>query len=81
MFSAKVARIPPPYTVDELMQATMDLVRANQQRSAYVRPIMFRGYNTLGVDGRGCPWKQWSPRCPGAPIWARKGWNRAWMCR
>ena len=55
MFSAKVARIPPAYTVDELMQATMNLVRANQQRSAYVRPIMFRGYNTLGVDGRGCP--------------------------
>ena len=55
MFSAKVARIPPPYTVDELMQATADLVRVNQQRSAYVRPIMFRGYNTLGVDGRGCP--------------------------
>ncbi len=55
MFSAKVARIPPPYTVAELMEATADLVRANQQRSAYVRPIMFRGYNTLGVDGRGCP--------------------------
>ena len=55
MYSAKVARIPSPYTVDELMQATAELVRVNQQPSAYVRPIMFRGYNTLGVDGRGCP--------------------------
>lgn len=55
LFSAKVAHIPSPYTVDEYMQATIDVVRANQQRSAYVRPLVFRGYNTLGVDGRGCP--------------------------
>ncbi|MCS6826075.1 MAG: branched-chain amino acid transaminase [Caldilinea sp.] len=55
LYSAKVARIPSPYTVDDYMQATKDVVRANNQRSAYVRPLLFRGYNTLGVDGRGCP--------------------------
>jgi branched-chain amino acid aminotransferase len=55
LYSAKVARIPSPYTVDDYMQATKDVVRANKQRSAYVRPLLFRGYNTLGVDGRGCP--------------------------
>lgn len=55
LFSAKVAHIPSPYTIDEYMQATIDVVRANNQRSAYVRPLIFRGYNTLGVDGRGCP--------------------------
>jgi branched-chain amino acid aminotransferase len=55
LFSAKVARIPSPLTVEEWMQVTIDVVRANQQRSAYVRPLIFRGYNTLGVDGRGCP--------------------------
>ena len=54
-YSAKVARIPLPHTVDDYMQATIDVVRANQQRSAYIRPLLFRGYNTLGVDGRGCP--------------------------
>ena len=55
LYSAKVARIPSPYGVDEYLQATIDVVRANNQRSAYVRPLIFRGYNTLGVDGRGCP--------------------------
>lgn len=55
LYSAKVARIPSPYTVDDYMQATKEVVRANNQRSAYVRPLLFRGYNTLGVDGRGCP--------------------------
>jgi branched-chain amino acid aminotransferase len=37
------------------MGITADVARANQHRSAYVRPLIFRGYNTLGVDGRGCP--------------------------
>ena len=55
LFSCKVARIPAPYTVDEFLQATCEVVRANEQKSAYVRPLVFRGYNTLGVDGRGCP--------------------------
>ncbi len=56
LFSAKVARIPSPITdLDEWMKITADVARANQHRSAYVRPLIFRGYNTLGVDGRGCP--------------------------
>jgi len=55
LYSAKVARIPSPYNIEEYMQATVDVVRANKQKSAYVRPLLFRGYNTLGVDGRGCP--------------------------
>jgi branched-chain amino acid aminotransferase len=55
LFSAKVARIPAPLAVDEWMEVTAAVIRANQQRSAYIRPLVFRGYNTLGVDGRGCP--------------------------
>ncbi len=55
LFSLKVAHIPSPYTVEEYMQATIDVVRANGQRSAYIRPLVFRGYNALGVDGRACP--------------------------
>jgi branched-chain amino acid aminotransferase len=55
LFSCKVARIPSPLTVDEWMAVTADVLRANQLRSAYIRPLVFRGYDTLGVDGRGCP--------------------------
>jgi branched-chain amino acid aminotransferase len=55
LFSCKVAHIPSPLTVDEWMQITADVVRANNQTNAYVRPLVFRGYNSLGVDGRGCP--------------------------
>ena len=56
LFSAKVAHIPSPITdLDEWMQITADVAKANKHNSAYVRPLLFRGYNTLGVDGRGCP--------------------------
>jgi len=55
LFSCKVAHIPSPYTVDEFMEATAAVLKANGQRNAYIRPLVFRGYNTLGVDGRGCP--------------------------
>ena len=55
LFSCKVARIPSPYTVDEWMAASDEILRANGQASAYLRPLVFRGYNTLGVDGRNCP--------------------------
>lgn len=54
-FSCKVARIPCPLTVDGWMEVTADVLRANQHRSAYIRPLVFRGYHALGVDGRGCP--------------------------
>lgn len=55
LYSCKVARMPCPITIDEWMQITADVTKANQLRSAYVRPLVFRGYDTLGVDGRGCP--------------------------
>ena len=55
LFSCKVAHIPSPYTIDEYMDATMAVVKANKQPSAYIRPLVFRGYNSLGVDGRNSP--------------------------
>lgn len=55
LFSCKVAQIPSSLNIDEWMQVTGDVLRANQLRSAYVRPLVFRGYESLGVDGRKCP--------------------------
>jgi branched-chain amino acid aminotransferase len=55
LFSCKIARIPSPLTADEWMQVAIDVVKANKLRSAYIRPLVFRGYETLGVDGRKCP--------------------------
>lgn len=55
LFSGKVAHIPSPLSVDEWMDVTRQVLVKNQLRSAYIRPLIFRGYESLGVDGRNCP--------------------------
>ena len=47
--SAKIYRIDVDYSVEELIAAMADLVRANGVWPCYVRPIVFRGYGEAGV--------------------------------
>jgi branched-chain amino acid aminotransferase len=47
--SSKIYRIPVEYTLDELVQAQVELIRVNRLRSCYVRPIILRGYGGVGV--------------------------------
>ena len=47
--SAKILALPCPYTVDELCRATIDTLVANKMESAYIRPLSFVGYGSLGV--------------------------------
>lgn len=47
--SARIYRIEVGYTVDELMEAQLELVRLNGMRSCYIRPIILRGYGGVGV--------------------------------
>lgn len=50
--SAKIYRLPLPYSIDELVGACKDLVRENGLlNGAYIRPIAFRGYGEMGVAG------------------------------
>jgi len=44
-----------PYTADELVQAAIDLIKANELASCYVRPIAYRGYGAMGVNPRPAP--------------------------
>jgi len=53
--SAKVYRIDVPFSQEELAQAQLDLVRENHLRSCYIRPIILRGYGTMGVLPFGNP--------------------------
>ena len=53
--SARIYRMEIPYTVDEVMQACRQVVKTNNMKSAYLRPLAYRGYNTLGVDPSKCP--------------------------
>ncbi len=53
--SGKMIMMPLPYTVEELCDATREMIKANELRSCYVRPIAFRAYGSMGVDPRDCP--------------------------
>ena len=47
--SAKIYEIEIGYSEDEINDACLELIRANSMKSAYVRPIVFRGAGGLGV--------------------------------
>ncbi len=47
--SAKIYRMDVPYTLEELNEAALDVVRVNQMQSCYIRPIVLRGYGDMGV--------------------------------
>ncbi len=42
-------------SVEDLCQGTIDLIRANDLTDAYIRPIAYYGYDTLGVHPKNCP--------------------------
>ena len=48
--SGKIYRMPIDYTVDELCDAVVEVVEANQASPCYIRPIAFRGYGEIGVN-------------------------------
>jgi branched-chain amino acid aminotransferase len=45
----------PPFTQPELEAAVIETVRANGFKACYIRPLMYRGYNALGVNPLPCP--------------------------
>ncbi|MGB9609848.1 MAG: branched-chain amino acid transaminase [Bryobacteraceae bacterium] len=47
--SARIYRIPVEYSLEQLMEAQIELVRVNRLRSCYIRPIILRGYGGMGV--------------------------------
>ena len=53
--SAKIYRMEIPYSQQEFMDAVLATIRANDLKSCYIRPIVFRGYGSLGVDPMPCP--------------------------
>ena len=82
--SAKIYRMPLPYTVEQLMDAVVDVVEANGVTPCYVRPIAFRGYGEIGVNPlkspvevyvANFPWGKYVPGDAGADV-CISSWNR-----
>ncbi len=53
--SAKIYRIDMPYSREKIIEACLEIVRENRLKECYLRPVVFRGYGTLGVDPRDNP--------------------------
>jgi branched-chain amino acid aminotransferase len=53
--SARIYRMQVPYSVDDLCEANLELIRVNKVSYCYIRPIILRGYGGGGVDPAGAP--------------------------
>ena len=82
--SAKIYRMPVPYTAEELSTAVVDVIEANGVAPCYIRPIVFRGYGEIGVNPlkspvevyiANFPWGKYVPGNHGADVCV-SSWNR-----
>jgi branched-chain amino acid aminotransferase len=53
--SARIYRMPIPYSLDQLCSAVVELIEANSIAPCYIRPIAFRGYGEIGVNPKNSP--------------------------
>ena len=51
--SAKILRMAIPFSKEQIMQAQVDVVRANKLESCYLRPLSWIGSRKLGVSPKG----------------------------
>jgi branched-chain amino acid aminotransferase len=53
--SAELYYMPVPYSAEALQAATRELVAQNNLRSCYIRPIVYRGYGSMGLNPMDAP--------------------------
>jgi branched-chain amino acid aminotransferase len=82
--SGKIYRMNLNYTVEQLNAAVVDVIEANGVTPCYIRPVAFRGYGEIGVNGTkspievyiaNFPWGKYVPGNDGADV-CISSWNR-----
>jgi branched-chain amino acid aminotransferase len=53
--SAELYYMELPHSIEEIREATLELIRRNALRSCYIRPIAFRGYGEMGLYAQAAP--------------------------
>jgi branched-chain amino acid aminotransferase len=53
--SARIYRMEYALDLSGWQAAVLDTIRANAMKACYIRPILYRGYETLGVNPLTCP--------------------------
>ena len=79
--SAKIFQMKVPFDIDTIMNAQLEVVRANKLESCYLRPLVWIGSEKMGVSPKGArvhvaiaawPWR-WTAS---ALCWRSTGWSR-----
>ena len=82
--SARIYRMPLPYTAEQLSAAVVDVIEANGVTPCYIRPVAFRGYGEIGVNPlrspvevyiANFPWGKYVPGNAGADVCV-SSWSR-----
>jgi len=53
--SAKIYRMPLDFDADDLSEAALETIRSNGMDHCYIRPLVYRGFHSLGVNPMPCP--------------------------
>jgi branched-chain amino acid aminotransferase len=53
--SARIYRMDIPYGEAAMSEAILNLIQVNGFKACYIRPIVYRGYDSLGVNPLPCP--------------------------
>ena len=53
--SAKIFKMEIPYSTDEFRQAVKNTIKENNLKSCYIRPLVYRGFEQLGINPFKCP--------------------------
>lgn len=53
--SCRTYRMEVPYPVEHLVESCKQLIRTNELRECYLRPMVLRGYGAVGMDPRNSP--------------------------
>ncbi|MBU4228288.1 branched-chain amino acid transaminase [bacterium] len=53
--SAKILKMDIPYTKEDIREAIKNTIKANKLKSGYIRPLIYRGFEQLGLNPFTCP--------------------------
>mgnify|MGYP003344397283 CR=1 FL=1 len=54
-YSAKIYRMKLPFTTEQIERACLETVSVNRLEECYLRPLVYRGYDHVGVNPIGTP--------------------------
>jgi branched-chain amino acid aminotransferase len=53
--SAAMLLIEIPYSIEQIVEATKELIRVNEIEECYIRPLVYLGYGEMGLNPLPCP--------------------------